>query len=668
MSQNRAVIELSVFQGDTLIARQSFDQDKIILGRISSADFRIPSPQVSRIHALLEILGDGQLKITDLASTHGTFVNGSKIVEAILRESDQIKVADVTIKLVRVTKPAATDTAARRSPTMHPPSAPAGASASNVGPSMVPPPASPPPAIAVSAGPDAPPVVTTPREATVIRSLKQTATSRGVLEGKGVAQEELEVTVYWEDTILAIDHYKRGNESITLGDGHKSTYIVADAAIPANYKFVEVRGNRVEINIHPAMKLSARINGHMYTHEDLVKSGRTKIELSGSDIAKVRIGTVHFFLMFVPDPPTLLRGPILERDPVFWSIFSTVFVAAFLFLTYLMIFQQPIEGEVKEFPERFRRILVTTFKMKQEAKPLPVQEVTKQAEVAKTGTGLEEKQKIPDAMKIAERNERGGNEGEGKRSPGPEGKRGEKTATAATGVTVAPKVKGPDSKQPGPSNAAAGKGAAKTPSKFGLLNSLKSAGLTSRLAKLSGTDGGNDDLAMKFSGFGGGGLQSAKGVSPRGGLQGTGSGGGGTEPVVGVGGLGTKGFGEGAKGDGTGGIPGKGNALISTESGGISVGAGLSKEEIDRVVKAHKNELEFCVQQAKQRNSGAAGKLAMAWTILNGGVVAKVRSMDNSTGDASLMECFMRRLQQWRFPSPPSGASAEVEYYPFTLK
>ena len=108
MSQNRAVIELSVFQGDTLIARQSFDQDKIILGRISSADFRIPSPQVSRIHALLEILPDGQMKITDLASTHGTFVNGGKIVEAILRETDQIKVADVTIKLVRVTKPVGT--------------------------------------------------------------------------------------------------------------------------------------------------------------------------------------------------------------------------------------------------------------------------------------------------------------------------------------------------------------------------------------------------------------------------------------------------------------------------------------------------------------------------------------------------------------------------------
>jgi len=658
MSQHRALIELSVFQGDTLIARQSFDQDKIILGRISSADFRIPSPQVSRIHALLEILGDGQLKLTDLASTHGTFVNGSKIVEAILRESDQIKVADVTIKLVRVAKPASA-TVAPRVPTMAPSM---GASSSPVAPSVIPPEAPPAPAIQVSDN-AAPVTPSAPREATVIRSLKSTATARGVLEADPKAHEELEVTVYWEDTILAIDHYKRGRETITLGDGIKSTYIVTESAIPPQFRFVEIKGTRVEINLHPSMKMSARINGHMYTHEDLMKSGKERIELGPNDIAKVRIGNVHFFMMFVPDPPPLPRGPMIDRDPVFWSFFFTTIVAAFLFVTYLMVFQKPIEGEVKEFPEKFRRILVMTYKQKQEK--LEIQPPEKEAEKPEQKTGLEEKKKIPDAVQ-AQKNQQGGNEGEGKRTPGPEGKRGEQNAKNNTGVTVAPKVKGPDSKQPGPTKD--NNKTAKPPSKFGLLQSLKNAGLTSKLAKMTGEDGGNDDLDKKFSGFGGGGLQSAKGVSPRGGLVGTGSGGGGTEAVVGVGGLGTKGFGQGAKGDGTGGIPGKGSALISTESGGISVGAGLSKEEIDRVVKAHKNELEFCLQQALQRNPGLAGKLAFAWTILNGGVVAKVRSQANSTGDNGISECFARRIQQWKFPSPPSGASAEVEYYPFTLK
>lgn len=658
MSQHRVLIELSVFQGDALIARQSFDQDKIIMGRISSADFRIPSPQVSRIHALLEILADGQLKLTDLASTHGTFVNGSKIVEAILKENDQIKIADTTIKLNRVAKPVVA-TAAQRVPTQ----APVGASASVVAPPVAPQekPQAPSPAIAVS-DVSVPVTPSAPREATVIRSLKTTASDRGVLESDARAHEELEVTVYWEDTILAIDHYRRGRETITLGDGIKSTYLVADPAIPQMFNFVEIKGSRVELNLHPSMKMSARINGHMYTHEDLAKSGKERIELGANDIAKVRIGNIHFFLMFVPDPPALPRGPIVERDPVFWSFFATSFLMAFLILTYMMIFQKPIEGEVKEFPEKFRKILVMTYKQKQEK--LEIQPPEKEAEKPEQKTGLEEKKKIPDAVQ-AQKNQQGGNEGEGKRTPGPEGKRGEQNAKNNTGVTVAPKVKGPDSKQPGPTKDNAK--SAKTPSKFGLLQSLKNSGLTSKLAKLTGEDGGNDDLDKKFSGFGGGGMQSAKGVSPRGGLVGTGSGGGGNEPVVGVGGLGTKGFGQGAKGDGKGGIPGKGSALISTESGGISVGAGLTKKEIDDVVKAHMNELEFCFQQAKQRNPDVAGKLALSWTILKGGVVAKARSKANTTGDAGLMECFTRRLQQWKFPSPP-GEAVEVEYYPFTLK
>lgn len=52
-------------------------KDKIVLGRILSADLRIDDPRVSRIHALIETKGD-EIVVTDLASSHGTFVNGKK--------------------------------------------------------------------------------------------------------------------------------------------------------------------------------------------------------------------------------------------------------------------------------------------------------------------------------------------------------------------------------------------------------------------------------------------------------------------------------------------------------------------------------------------------------------------------------------------------------------
>ncbi len=81
-------IEIKIYEGDKIVVEKTFQQDKIIIGRILSADLRVPNIKVSRIHALLEQLDDGHCRLTDLASTHGTFVNGERIVERILKAGD----------------------------------------------------------------------------------------------------------------------------------------------------------------------------------------------------------------------------------------------------------------------------------------------------------------------------------------------------------------------------------------------------------------------------------------------------------------------------------------------------------------------------------------------------------------------------------------------------
>ena len=75
------------------------NSEEILMGRHISADLRFTDLSVSRYHAILS-LEDGIWNITDLNSTSGTFVNGTKIKEKRkLRPGDEIKIGKKTIYL-----------------------------------------------------------------------------------------------------------------------------------------------------------------------------------------------------------------------------------------------------------------------------------------------------------------------------------------------------------------------------------------------------------------------------------------------------------------------------------------------------------------------------------------------------------------------------------------
>jgi serine phosphatase RsbU (regulator of sigma subunit) len=59
------------------------------LGRSSERDLCIPSPEISRAHALIDRDGEGYF-LRDTGSRHGTFVNGMRITTTRLRSQDQI--------------------------------------------------------------------------------------------------------------------------------------------------------------------------------------------------------------------------------------------------------------------------------------------------------------------------------------------------------------------------------------------------------------------------------------------------------------------------------------------------------------------------------------------------------------------------------------------------
>jgi hypothetical protein len=175
-----------------------------------------------------------------------------------------------------------------------------------------------------------------------------------------------------------------------------------------------------------------------------------------------------------------------------------------------------------------------------------------------------------------------------------------------------------------------------------------------------------------------GGLGALQTVTGRGsggaGLRGGGSGGGGTGQgaLFGAGELGTgvaAGSGSG-KGRGAGGIgvpgPKAREAQLSLDNTGARVSGFLSKEQIDRVVRANQAAIKYCFEVEMQRQPGLQGAVHMTWRIDLSGHVTVVRVAKSTLNNARVEGCMSRQIKRWAFPRPDGG---EVEVtYPFLLR
>jgi hypothetical protein len=175
-----------------------------------------------------------------------------------------------------------------------------------------------------------------------------------------------------------------------------------------------------------------------------------------------------------------------------------------------------------------------------------------------------------------------------------------------------------------------------------------------------------------------GGLGAMQTVVGRGsggfGLRGSGVGGGGTGKGVlfGAGELGTgvgagsgNGRGRGAGGIGMPGAKAK-EAQLSLDNGGAKVHGFLSKEQIDRVVRANQAAIKYCFEAEMQHQPKLEGAVHMNWRIDLSGQVTVVKVAKSTLGNARVEGCMARQIKRWTFPKPDGG---EVEVtYPFLLR
>lgn len=77
------------------------------VGRVSDNAFEIPEASVSSHHAEI-ILRGNDIVIRDLGSTNGTFINGEKITEAVLKPGQTLRFGTVDLRLDTSDGPAPT--------------------------------------------------------------------------------------------------------------------------------------------------------------------------------------------------------------------------------------------------------------------------------------------------------------------------------------------------------------------------------------------------------------------------------------------------------------------------------------------------------------------------------------------------------------------------------
>jgi pSer/pThr/pTyr-binding forkhead associated (FHA) protein len=69
-----------------------------VIGRRHTCDLRIPLESVSRRHCQLSC-DNGVFKIRDLDSRNGTYLNGKRVKEAVIKAGDSIKIGPLTFVL-----------------------------------------------------------------------------------------------------------------------------------------------------------------------------------------------------------------------------------------------------------------------------------------------------------------------------------------------------------------------------------------------------------------------------------------------------------------------------------------------------------------------------------------------------------------------------------------
>jgi outer membrane biosynthesis protein TonB len=641
MANDKSVL-LKITGPDGATRDQELTLESIIIGSGAAANVRIDDEKVSSIHAMLKVGAKGEVSVIDLNSEAGTKLGGKPVQEAALASGDVLELGRWRVRIM-FGDSAATEV-------VKPEKAPAPPEPRKVAPAPAPVVAKPAPAPAPVAV--KPPekkqdeklaAVTLPTAAKADRQSEATGSRKHYhhVHGRGApasltaqhlfdedlpaeerpteAAKVLEVVMLWGDTVIEASQFEKG-KTIKVGGHRFNDFHLQTDLLPSDPFLLGATGSAAT-NIHvPSGCRAVMKSGHGAGQTE--KTVTSTVSLGLEDRVLVEVGGVRFVARYVKPTPRLVSTGSESIDFYFVKVLSGSFMIFLILLAMMFVTPLTLESlsdDLFKNPSKYAHLII---------KP-PEQDKKKKVDLS----GIKE----------------------GAKAKGDEGKFGKKEAK---------KQDADPSKKGSPIvNANKREEDRKKVLAAGLLGAL--GGMEGAASNILGPGGLGTGINNAFGGIkGGSGMGDAHGVGGLG-SRGTGPGGGGT--ALGIGGLGTKGTGRGSGGYGSIDLGGHGKGMTRIIPGKTTVVGALSREEIERVIKRHQNEIKFCYEVELQKDPNLYGTVQITWTIDGAGSVTDADVSQTTMNNSGVEGCIASRIKRWKFPEPKGGGQVVVTY-PWVFK
>ncbi|MBX7096326.1 MAG: TonB family protein [Myxococcaceae bacterium] len=603
-------ITLRITGPDGQVHESSSELESVIVGSGAGAAVKISDPKVSNLHFMLKVEKSGQVTAIDLGSEHGTRFKDQVVKDPVtLRSGDLLNVGGAQVKVLfgdEATAEAPTEMVKMNGSHAGPPQAEERKKA---------PPPMPP------------------------RALAGTGKNSAVLFNDPLPPEAtpadddkvLQVALLWGDTLINVQHFADG-VPVSIGEGPTNRFNVFSSGVGAQFVLAQGKGASAIVNVPPEAGLVVSRGGSTHkTREQLKAEGKLRasdggvradaVELGLHDRVQVSFESVAFIVRYVRPSAAVSVNTLDEADFTFFKIASVCLMALAALIAAIILTPGWLEGGAADDlfanPSKYVKMIV---------------KAEKKVEVKKVDlSGIKEGAKPKD-------------------DEGKFGKKEEKKKDADPSKKGAPTVDVNKREED-----------RKKIAQAGLLGALNNGAASN----VFGPGGLGTGINNALGGLqGGAGVGDAHGVGGMG-SRGAGTGGGGTG--LGLGGLGTKGGGRGAGGFGSIDLGGKGKDSTRIIPGKTTVVGGLSKDQINKVIKRHQNEIKFCYEQELQKTPDLSGKVAVLFTIDPAGGVAEANVSESTMGNSTAENCMLARIRRWKFPEPEGGGTVTVTY-PWVFK